>query len=593
MSIVEVKHNITPDKVLFCYRKGDSESFDVAQYYASLRYLQPFQLCPLPVDNVQEIDYDTYLSSIEAPIFSWITDANKGDSAGHTEMPFVYCIILGYNIPNVLNYYGERISLASRVSRLGHPVEIKRPNHTFDRKTWKYFDDIDNGELYVTAVIDGPTKQDAINLIDRGRYISSQGKIGGKIVIDPYGNKQTENQIEYQQEILDFIQYDVDSFGSEWTTTIDIDDPYSDPTIAYLQDDSFYWGWFQNICNPQMFKDGKTPRVFCYNADNGPFYVKDVPIESGLWANVSLQVNNPGYASTAGPVDIPNSEDEYVFPRPFFYSLHQETGIGEAFLTSTKYVDWKMCFVGDPLSVVKFPLEFSDNVDQNLICKEIIYRTIRTAEDYINKVDRLNALVESCSNLFLNSPSFAKQYIFYENVKWKNRVDETEQHIAKLLVGLKQYHSSTTGEQFGTWLTENDIKVSTRFSEIFKKYTSSDIPSTIIRSNNDWELDFVYTHTELTLEKVFFILEFATDSGFTDIIKTIRMSDSIDGWHYEKEPYIFFPIELSGLSSNYAGRRVRYVSTIETELIHTGYLYYRVTVDDSGRRVITSGQKVI
>jgi len=591
MSLVEILHNVTPDKVLFCYRQNDTDSLEVAQYYAKIRYLESYQLCPLPVDNVEEIDYKTYLSCIERPILQWLEKASTGDSRGHIQIPFTFCIILGYNIPRVLNYYGEKIALASRIHRLGHSVEIKRPNHVFDRKTWKYFDDEDNSQLYISSVIDGNTKEDAIRLINRGYTINGQIKAGGKILLDPYGNKQTESQIDYQQELLDFIQYDIESFGSEWTSTVDSEDPYKDPTIAYLQNDSFCWGWYQDICSPQMFKDTNSSRIFCYNADNGPFDTKTTLGESGLWANVSISVNNPGYAATAGPVDTLTNEDEYLYPRPFFYSLHRETGIGEAFLNSTKYVDWKMYLVGDPLSVIRFPLEYSETYDNNLICREIVYRSIRTIEDYINKGDRLYYLVNYCINNFLNSPSFDKQYLFYENKKWRDRIEEAEQYISKLLVALRQYHFSVTGEQFDSWLLSENIQVSESFAEIFKKYTSSNISS--FRDNDIWELDFIYTHRDLTLENVFFVIELSNDSTFSDIVKTIRLSDSTDGWYYEKEPYRFMPIETVGFASNYSGRRIRYVSTSENELNHNDLYYYRIMIDDSSYRTVSSGQKVI
>ena len=583
MPAIEVLHNITPDRVLFCYRKGDKDSLEIAQYYAAIRHLQSFQLCPLPVSDVEEIDYNTYLNDVEKPILEWIKNANTESSAGHghNELPFVFCIILGYNVPRILNYYGERIALASRVHRLGHPVELKIPNHTFDRKTWKYFDDIDNRELYVTAVLDGPTKNDVINLINRGNNISNQGKISGKIVLDPYGNKLTDNQIEYQQEILDFIQYDVDSFGSEWSTTVDIDDPYQDPTVAYLQDESFYWGWYQRICSPQMFKDGRAARVFCYNADNGPVDVKDAPLESGSWSNISLQISNPGYASTAASFDVLGNEEEYVFPRPFFFSLHQVAGIGEAFLTANRYVDWKMAFVGDPLTTILFPLEYTDTVKNSLICREIVYRSIRKIEDYLNKVDRLNVLINDCLNLFLYNPSFDKQNIFYSNNDWKNKVINTEQYVAKLITGLVQYQFSASGSDWATWITSEDIKTSVKFSDTLAKYTSQTVPATNIRSNDHWELDFTYIHNKLTLENVYFVIEIATDSYFTNIVYAIRLSDSISGWYYEKEPYIFMSLPVAGFPSNYSGRRTRYVSTEETILEHTNLYYYRILLDDA------------
>jgi len=585
---VQIAHNLIPQRILFCYRQNDADSLEIAQYYAQVRQLDSYQLCPLPVVSSRIIDWDTYYNDIEIPILNWLSQTSVRDDtghAGHFISPYVFCIILGYNVPNIVEYNGERIAVASRVHRLGHPIQLKRPNHTYDRKSsyWKYFDDIDNTQLYVTAVIDGPSKQFCFDLIQRGMTVSNQGRISGKIVLDPYGNKITEEQLDYQQEILDFITYDVPYFGSEYSTTIDIDDPYKDPTILYLNDDSFYWGWYTDTCSPQTFQDSRTLRAFLYNADDyGAFDIRENPPEEGKWLNRSLLASNPGYASAAGAVDIPD-ENAYICPRPFFKSLHRETSVGEAFLEANQFVDWKMILVGDPLITVNFPLIYTAEVN-NLSNREIIYRTIRAIEDNLNRMNRLSRLLDDIIDIFLDSPTFDKMDIFYKTVEWRDSIGSFEvnkKYIESLAVALVRYQLMTTRQTFSEWLNSQGILVSNLFAEVLAESTSQSVTSDLIYDDGRWEIFFIYNHTALTLENVHFVIEVARDTNFEDIVYVISSDESTDGWWYEKEECIFRSFPESGFPSNYSSRRTRFVSPERYYLRHTELYYYRIYVDDS------------
>ena len=137
-TLIDVAHNITPDKVLFCYRRDDEDSLEIARYYADKRLLEPQQLCPLDVPASYEIDYSLYVDRIEGQILAWMQRALI-DSEHHTTIsPF--CIILGYRVPVVVDYYGEKLAVASRLHRLGHAVSPKSLNHTYDRKEYQYFE---------------------------------------------------------------------------------------------------------------------------------------------------------------------------------------------------------------------------------------------------------------------------------------------------------------------------------------------------------------------------------------------------------------------------------------------------------------------
>ena len=593
---VIISHNIDPTKVVFAYRAADADSLEVAQYYAQVRQLDDCQLCPLTVPAINEIDWDTYYNQIEVPLLAWIDNLkSSGVDHAHCQYPFIFCVILGFNIPKIVDYNGTKLAVASRVHRLGHDIYLKRPNHCWDRKFFRFFDDRDNSQLYVTAVIDGPTKQDAINLINRSLTVTNQGKIGGKIFLDPFGNKDTELQLNYQQEILDFITYDIDSLGSFYETTTDIEDPYKDPTFLFLEEDSFYWGWFTDTTSPQFFQDTRTIRTFLYNADDrGASNIKEVPEDSGYWPNLAILSSNPGYAATAGAVDPPD-EDAYLYPRPFFEALHRGAGIGEAFLYASKYVDWKLVLFGDPLATVNFPLPHITK-QYTLSNTEMIRTAIRAVESYLNRMDRLNTMLDNAIDFFVLFGGFDEMNIFYDTVDWRTVIGDTNisyNYIANIFSSLNNYQAITTGMSFSNWLNSENIFVSASFREVFGKFTSTSIAESMVFAAGTWELNFTYEHTDLTLEDVNFVIEVATDSKFENIVHIISSAENNTGWQYEREINEFFQLPETGLSSNYGGRKIRYVSPSNYLLTHTEEYWFKVYIDDSGARTVHTDQQVI
>jgi len=593
---VEISHNILPSRVLFCYRRNDADSLEVAQYYAQQRFLENNQLLALDVPNQNEISNDVYESNIATPILNYIRRTTVGShETGHPGVA-PWAIILGHHIPHVVDYYGEKLAVASRLHRLGHSIP-KHPNHTFDRKypEWRFFNDLDLSELYITAVIDGPTKQDALNLIQRSILVDNQAVIKGNMILDPYGNKLTAEQLEYQDEILTFINRDLPNFGSSYTTTIDIDDPYQDPTVKFLEEDSFYWGWYLDKVSPGMFRDASTMRSFLYNADDtGASDITTVPTEGGNWCNVAITADNPGYAATAGAVDAPG-EDAYLHIRPFFEALHHGTGMGEAFLYANRYVDWKLILIGDPLLVVQFPLPY-DEADYYTSNKEIIYQTIRAIEEYLNKADRLSRVLDDIVQRAVESNDFDIIDIFYSAPKWRSGIatyNVSKNYIAGLVKIFANYYALTQTDAISTWLVGAGFNVTRLFGELFNEITSQTISSELFYDDDAWVIDFIYIHSKLTLEYVNFIIEVARDSRFENVVYSIASDDSKEGWWFEEEISDFSPMPVDGFPSNYSGRRTRFISPDEYYLRHTEKYFYRVFVDDSGLQTIVDSTEIV
>jgi len=220
--------NIQPENIVFVYNTNVSGSQEVAEYYRDAREIPPQNLigldmpvpdsslgCESPITKSQFMDtiYNPLLDAIYSPYIA----------LGGSSMELNATIILGFGTP--LSYTEDDnnvIAIASRLHRLGHSYNPKQPNHTYDRRgNWKFFDTEDSTEILIVAVLDGPTAQSVMTLIDRSIDVSYQTFIPGKIYVDPYGKKITTEQMDYQADILDFINNESSNLGMETISTID------------------------------------------------------------------------------------------------------------------------------------------------------------------------------------------------------------------------------------------------------------------------------------------------------------------------------------------------------------------------------------
>jgi len=579
------KHNITPDRVVFVYNSNSAESLEVARYYAKVRYLSTSQLCPVNVPISNTITEGDLEIDLVWPLQSFMNSNFSSEN-------YVYCIILGYELPTIFTNGSNKYSIASRLHRIGHVNDKKYPNFIYDRKTFKFFNQDDRAEGIVVSHITGPTKKDAINIINRSLEVSLQKYVTGDIVLDPYGKKITSDQLDYQQEILDLIQYDIDSFGLTHTSTVDIDDPYRDPVVPFLEKDSFYWGWFLDRVSPKAFKPTKTKRVFLYNADDdggGDITNVSNPLNSDRWPNVSTVYGN--YAAAAGSVDRPG-EDALVYPRPFFESLYRGAGIGEAFFQANKFVEWKNFLVADPLMTVNFPTPFVENT--KLPNKEIIFQTIFAVDNSVKYYDKLILNVNQLINNFIESSSFDAMDTFFANTQWRDRLanaDSRNHNYGSIITSLVNYIKLTENQTIDEWLQSQNVQISQSMADVIAVNTLTTISSSQIYSDGYWQFAFYPEHSELTLENLNFVIQIAYDSDFQDILLEKQSTDTLN-WFYEKEKYTYSSLPSTGFPSNYVGRRIMYSGT--NDLLEKNSIYYvRAISDDSGPSFVSNTTEVI
>jgi uncharacterized protein (TIGR03790 family) len=494
------------------------------------------------------------------------------------------------------NDNGETIAIASRLHRLGKAVSHQYPNHTYDRRgSFKFFDDNDASELFITAVLDGPTVDSVKELIDRSIDVDNQTFITGSIYVDPYGKKVTIDDLDYQSDILDFIDNEMPVLGLDSQLTVNIDDPYQEPTVATFENESFYWGWFNPTYSQQLFLNQNERRVFLYNADdrsacNIHYYSNSSAFDengSDLWCNIAINLQ-PGYASCAGSVGEPGS-DSHLRPTPFFQALHQGATLGEAFLFASKYVSWKTILIGDPLMVVNFPDDIPSNQDISFTLlpnDEVILREKVFIEESLGWAARQTRLLEEMRDRVVASEHFPEALNLLQPVdNWYNLKNEQSQTDLYFIIVSRwlRHIQQTTNVSIDQWLEDNSEKITSRLNDVVKQTGVPTVASTYIQPVGYWEFILTYIHQELTWENIFFEIEVAVNETFDSgsIVVDVSSLTDITGWKYEGQPYFFLQMPDTGFPSNFSGRRIKFVSPSDNYLRSTQTYYLRWTAINS------------
>ncbi len=599
----EELHNLTEDNVIFCYREGDTDSIEVAHYYKSARNLSDDHLIPLPCSSDNIITYEEYLTQIEDPLLDAIASLSSGSgSVGPSSSGGgnIWVIILGYNVPHVYQNDDpyELLAIASRLHRLGKSVSPKSPNFTYDRRgAWQYFDEEDAKELYITAIIDGPTVNAAKKLIDRSIDVDNQPFVTGKIYIDPYGKQTTESQLDYQSDILDWVQNSVNDLDLEREITVDIQDPYQDPLTSYFNNDSFYWGWYTPRYSRLLFLNQNERRVFLYNADDdGAADISQLfdPNGSDPWCNIAINIE-PGYASCAGAVDAPD-EDAYLRPRPFFEAMHRGASLGECFLFASPVVDWKIVLIGDPLMVVNFPSDPPSSLDLSVTSipnNEVIRLVKEHLETSVAWLARQSNLTQNMVDKCYQSDNISEEiHLLSPLSDWNSAksLESVQWLLNRSVSSWMSYILKTTGDTLSNWLETHDEKVSELLSDVIDSTEGDSVDESYVHDEGSWEYEFVYEHQRNTLENVHFRLQVSTDENFSSIVvgtgDESNSYEDITGWTYENELYGFIRLTSYGLSSNFSGRRVKFIAPEEFYLTRTNVYYVRWrALDESGNNL--------
>ena len=141
------------------------------------------------------------------------------------------------------------------------------------------------------------------------------------------------------------------------------------------------------------------------------------------------------------------------------------------------------------------------------------------------------------------------------------------------------YILATTGITFPVWLNLHTEKTSELFNNLLKKTgngaVSDEDTDDLVHPEGHWQFDFTYDPPFQTLENVHFELQLSLVEDFSTTRMSLRSIDSIIGWKYESEPFIFIQLPTGGFPSNFSGRNVRFISPTTDFLTRTELYYVR------------------
>jgi len=595
----------TKENYIFVYNLDNNDSLKIAEYYAEFRDLEYNNVSD--IENVSAVDSgytdgigwevngqlvgiqcsSTEILSNETEfnrlLLSPLQDILRNSSVSYRD---IYGIILGYNVPGGF-YYDEEyeehiISSTSRISAgcaYNDGFADFSPsiaNKLYNRQIFSLFDSDDARHCLLCSRLDGPSYDFVINIIDQSKILDKQYYVDGTFYFDPYSSDTSVLSTQYETNLLDFYDNYVSNLElNTWSTTsmgegIDV-------FIPVVTNDSFVWGWGSSTSSSSFFNISNAIRMFFYNADNESIVtLRD--INSKTWGYLSL-INN--YCSIAGAMSEPGI-DGYLIPTPFFDALRRGATLAESYLFSLPHLDWSMTLIGDPLSIVGFPVSQIEVITDAMTDIESWYEmskelAMSIAYFYRKGKDLLameNAVVDSQIKEF-ELGFLAPADIFQLHHSDANRISQYNNYVQELfnyILTRNEYTGTDrTNPSINNILSYNNLKISSLLVEV----TGDNVSSDYILDEGWWEFEYTIQNDAFNFINYHFVLEVFSDVCLENLVFT-RNSSAVDNWTYEYEQDTFTTIPITGVSSSFVGRRIRYDSPTADYLTRGNIYYFRV-----------------
>ena len=129
-------------------------------------------------------------------------------------------------------------------------------------------------------------------------------------------------------------------------------------------------------------------------------------------------------------------------------------------------------------------------------------------------------------------------------------------------------------------ITTNSIVTDIFLDTLNNNVVKESIPADNVFEEGSWNFDFSLEHTPGTFAFYHFELEISLDEDFDDIIIQKDSFNNIDGWTFENSENKFKQLTSNGLTSNFAGKTVRYTSQTGENLERGIYYYFRIRQKD-------------
>lgn len=614
--------NITKNNFIIVYVHGNSDSLEVAQYYAASKGMDTTNTNSSNNEGHESGVYwkvDGQLVGIQCPSVEILSGNEEFDkyiikpikasiqNSDELSNKNIWGIVLSYKMPsgfyailpqpyildiddvgNVVTPFEIEeleevttdfiISATSRLSRLYYDIDTKIPNKLYNRSIFQRYNSDDANYALICSTLDSPSVYLSKYIIDNGEEVYRNKYINGTFYLDPYSDRHGSEANSYTNTLINFKNSVLNKLNlNQWVSKFT--DPYIDPTIPYARNDSFIWSWFNDKVDDSFFQDTNAQRVFCYNADfKGSYTLRDENRKS--WLTRSL-INK--YACAAGSMSYPTIQS-FLNPSPFFYTLYRGGTIGEAFLFSCPNLDWTMVLVGDPLIQVSFPNtteELDNYIEENEAWLRSSKELAKIAAHLYQKEQTVYNLLETVLNsggVSLETNLLKKAYDLNNLHKENTRKSELRKSVDNLfqypVKRFKYYGLENRVYNIDDYLNYKNYKVSRLLSDISKV----DINENSLLNEGWWEYEFEVEEKYWGFTYYHFILEVAEDANFNNILFT-KDSYNAGNWYYEEEENVFQSITSIGVSSRYIGRRVRYISEDpdlfgRSEYLNRGQIYY-------------------
>ena len=600
---------ITKDNFIVVYIYGNLDSEDLANYYVNAYDMDTINVDPSASSGTtangvywqvdgQKVGIQSTITSEILSEEQFVTNIEEPLQAAletpELENRNIWGIVLGYKVPG--GYYDSNpsnediISSTSRISRINQTFSSKTLNPLFGRQVFSRFDSADAEKLLIVSRIDGPNVQFAQSIVDKGANLNKQKFANGTFYLDPYSDRATTGAGEYTDLLLYFQDNMLPTLNlPQWTTTFQ--DPYIDPTIPYVEGDSFVWSWFSDRATPAFFQNSNAIRVFAYNAD----YDGAVEVRSDIGKRWPYLALDAGYVATAGSMSDPTIAG-FLDPNSFYYSLLRGATIGEAFYFSIPHVDWTITLFGDPLATCSFPgvtiVEeevINEHVVWEIMSKDLarsaahLYKKQLELEEVAHGIVDLTSLESgSTDNLDYALLVYPANNLFIKSQEWESSLKALIERLFSFPTErYSSFGNSVFNPTINQYLSDQGFRVSGLLSDITAG--TRDIDEEFIYPEGWWEFEFTLEDdnpNEFT--NYHFLLEVSDDELFSNILIN-KDSLGITNWTYEKEKESFAPLTFTGVSSSYIGRKVRYISRFDSLIGLDEYLtrgetyYFRVT----------------
>jgi uncharacterized protein (TIGR03790 family) len=599
---------ITKDNFIVVYIYGNLDSEDFANYYINTYDMTTVNIDPSASSGTtangiywqvdgQKVGIQSAITSEVLTEEQFITNIEEPLQAAletpELENRNIWGIVLGYKVPG--GYYDSNpsnediISATSRLSRIKHTFSSKTPNPLFGRQVFSRFDAGDATKLMIVSRIDGPNVQFAQSVVDKADDLNKQKFANGTFYIDPYSDRATTGAADYTELLTDFRDSMLPTLNlPSWSTTFQ--DPYIDPTIPFVESDSFVWSWFSDRATTSFFQVSNALRVFAYNADyDGGFEVRS---DTGKrWPYLALDA---GYVATAGSMSNPDI-DGFLDPNSFFYSLLRGATIGEAFYFSIPHLDWTITLFGDPLASVSFPgvevVEeevINEHVVWEIMSKDLatsaahLYKKQQELRDVTYRMVDITAGYEDGEEELASLLVYSANDLFVKSQDWQGSIKALIERLfnfpTERYVSVAEDTSNPTINQY---LSDQGFRVSQLLADIVGG--TRPVDEEHIYPEGWWEFEFeVEDDNPNEFTNYHFLLDVSTDELFENIVVS-KDSLGITSWTYEKEKETFVPLTFTGVSSSYIGRKVRYESRFDNLIGLDEYLtrgetyYFRIT----------------